>query len=1259
MRSKYKSLIAFLLIAVMVFTMLPTSVANAGGKKGKKSSQLVTGAVVGTEGVVEMEPTEDKGTATTKSNGKFEAVTVPSGSEEEILVGDEATDANNGNKYLQSLFAAPLVNDGETGDPAPRFEKHLYPNGDGTYTLSLSVTGSKSTETKINKANVVLVLDTSSSMNGNADTNQNRVYYKTFSTPGNPADEGNVTTTYYRKSGDNYYQLYYWDGNWYENDNHTTRYTGTDFYARSRLLAEKHALTDDNGIIDNLLSKNVSGDPERSDIIEVALVDFNGSATQQMNFSTDKTALKNKINGLTTASGTNWEESLKRAKDYIASIPAAEAEKEKTYVIFLTDGEPTAYDQNPGPYTGNGDRERMWGYAKDDARDIVTGGAEFYALYTWGNATYKNYLSGLVEYAYGNDDADYTTSPEDMSEDNKKYFTDASSTEALIQALKKITQEITDSVAYTDVGVEDGVTAMTHTNIKASVGGGVTDGVKYYRSGGDYGTADPENGQYGTEWGDAPDASFSGGNVDWNLGEQFELENGVTYTITFVVWPDQDSLNLVADLNNDLVDYDSLTDAQKEQIKKDGNSYKLKTNTDYPEVTYRTIKTETVDGTSTTVVSGKQFAKIDNPDPVPLAGAKLDAEKLWEDSLDPTQREEMSEVKLYLKIDNDYYADRNGNRIVAQLTEASDWTHSNYIAIAPGLMVTEDSPAYDPTAPHYTFNGTTYCMLELGHEYIFEEDQSNIHFVLTAYYHHPMIMGANTDGSLIVKDVIFKKENGQITGIEDIKDLADSISATNTLKGGINIAKKVVDSADNEIEDTNTFTIKVNVTDADGNALPQKTANGTPYTIDYRIYYGPNNPAYATSGDLHRSDHIYKTGTSFEETIYVGDTIRVVNVELDALFNVEEELPAGYKSNSYEYKIGYGQETPVTYEEKQAAQGAEEEEYIVDKNGTKWYRVKGNCACYATVINKCPAPFYVYHSSDNTVEKIQMNDSRVVNGKFNIVNETKSGHIYGGYYKGYSKAGLTDAQIIAAQYAKKSGTTTYTYADDRTGGMWMTDSQGQPYVGDYDLATEKSSWDMNDTAKGAYTDKAGTVMEPKENGVYYLKEVPEVFLTPAAYTVYDLNDVTQVDGKDFYQVVKLYMLSLTDDGNYKETGFDTFAKGSAEGTAYPAAFAWGNQIDVKQNGATIDTLYASSVVDGKTGMISAADVTTNPNYIVTDNYYRQTPYHITPDNVKVTSIKRMVVYVRNTRFNTDWIKPGMTKIFTGTKSTYAVAPTTE
>ena len=313
-------------------------------------------------------------------------------------------------------------------EDAPKHGKKLVDNGDGTYTLSLSVTGkaSSSTTQEVTKSNVILLIDTSGSMNSNA-----------------------------------------------------TGYNGT------RLEAEKNALTKTNGIIDKLLANNTN---EITDIIELYGINFGTGATKTWDWSTNSSSIKSAINGLTTNSGTNWEEALRLAKDAAAAKHAAEPD-DNTYVILLTDGQPTTHYNDHSVST---DYSTEWGYARDDARDIVTAGNTFYGIYTFGptnigsNTTCNTMNTGgsiclksLVNYAYtGTGNAN---SP--LGSDYAQYFYDATDTQALIDALEAIVDEITSSVGYTNIAVTDGLTDLT-SSMKVD---GKISNLTYTRSGGSYG----------------------------------------------------------------------------------------------------------------------------------------------------------------------------------------------------------------------------------------------------------------------------------------------------------------------------------------------------------------------------------------------------------------------------------------------------------------------------------------------------------------------------------------------------------------------------------------------------------------------------------------------------------------------------------------------------------------------------------------------------------------------------------------------------
>lgn len=72
-----------------------------------------------------------------------------------------------------NTFAAE--GDTPTGD-VPQHSKTVTPNGDGTYNVTLSVTGKQSSDASVSKANVVVVFDTSNSMEYGTNCTLNNNY---------------------------------------------------------------------------------------------------------------------------------------------------------------------------------------------------------------------------------------------------------------------------------------------------------------------------------------------------------------------------------------------------------------------------------------------------------------------------------------------------------------------------------------------------------------------------------------------------------------------------------------------------------------------------------------------------------------------------------------------------------------------------------------------------------------------------------------------------------------------------------------------------------------------------------------------------------------------------------------------------------------------------------------------------------------------------------------------------------------------------
>jgi hypothetical protein len=255
-----------------------------------------------------------------------------------------------------------------------------------------------------------------------------------------------------------------------------------------------------------------------------------------------------------------------------------------------------------------------------------------------------------------------------------------------------------------------------------------------------------------------------------------------------------------------------------------------------------------------------------------------------------------------------------------------------------------------------------------------------------------------------------------------------------------------------------------------------------------------------------------------------------------------------------------------------------------------------------TYTNGYTTYFYVYHSADNTIEKIANTDSRVTKGDdgemvFNIAQETKDGFLYGGYYKGYNGTAMTEEEIRAAAY---------------TDG-WYTDvKEGvKPYDGDEPV------FDRNDTTKGAY-DQKGLAMNPETNKVYYLKEVyADTYLQP--YTQYTYYKATSNIGT-------LWMISDIDDLNYTETGF-IIVKDGVEATICTS-------LTVKSTVGGSNVKLTPKRVFGAVGTHGGATAGDYLTYAEVTDILKDgnevLMYWITPDGVTVTgTTKRVLTGVGN------------------------------
>ncbi|SDC28704.1 DUF7604 domain-containing protein [Parafannyhessea umbonata] len=362
----------------------------------------------------------------------------------------------------------------------------------GKITVTLSVTGNTDTSESKSSANLIVVLDTSGSMNEGVDKVSNPDKSKTY---------------YVQDTDYNWYQVsYYYGYGWYTKEGY--RYSGSKFFLSktTRLDVAKSAL---GYLADQLISQSDS-------TVKISLETFAGYGNDPSKYygAGEAGSFKNLVNRVTATGGTNWADALAKA-----NTKAQEDTSTPTYIVFLSDGKPT-YGMNDSGRYGDGtesqSEEKLASFVTDavnTANGRPSNVLGFYAIYMGADAA-----SSMNSFALRTN-----ASP------NGKAI-DGSNSAALTSAFGNIVQTINEGISYTNV---------TITDTKSSY-------VDYVL---------PENSKVpnftyeknGVAWTDAPSATFNSdnGQVTWDLGN-LKLEKGVTYSVSFEVTLTQEAYDEAA-----------------------------------------------------------------------------------------------------------------------------------------------------------------------------------------------------------------------------------------------------------------------------------------------------------------------------------------------------------------------------------------------------------------------------------------------------------------------------------------------------------------------------------------------------------------------------------------------------------------------------------------------------------------------------------------------------------------------------------------
>ncbi len=825
---------------------------------------------------------------------------------------------------------------------APATNKGVQPNGDGTYDVSLSVTGTSNSKHNKTHANVVIVLDTSSSMN--------------------------------------------------EKD--------TGVSGQTRLQAAQNAIYT---LSDQLFGFNTSDDPAA---IEIAFVDFSHRVRNEMTKDTiysgvvngtDYNSFRSLISSLNTNGGTNYDTAIEAANSVLWN------DADPVYVIFVTDGDTVsrgylaydasgatdhALDWDGGTYythDPNATADEVHARARSAAKIqlnklLANSNNKFYSIGVFGNVQYLEDLGGT-------------------------YLGQANNEAAIKKAFATIIEDLALELGYKDVTIHDGITALTSTALV----NGVADQFRYKitKKDGTVQTFDSDAALKAEYPGIGTATYTTNGtekSVQWNLGANYQLEDGVTYQLTFTVWPSQDAYDYLADFNNRVKKITEQNTAVKKQffVEVDGSTYQYVENkgwtTDIPakegsayitdsemqgridaaaslthyirtntraSVDYTSVKTENGTVTETKTVTD---AEIRDPNgKMVLDGTALKMKKAWNDSLSTSEQLELLTkylndagtdttyaVTLRLWQDKDTTEEEihtatseNGFVIKPTVTiengkvTAATWPTLD-VSISPGVMVeftTDKDRIYWDTEkfPRVTYGAKTYIILETGHNYNITEDDIDLHFELNADVYHPMVVNG------VLKTVKFGTDasgNRIITEMSSDGTPLTTLTATNSLKGGLDVMKFVTtkdDASDTVTKDETYFTFRIKLQKSQTDTTQVYTTpdqfNGDGSTksgsLGFRIFAAPVIPADATNVADDKSSYefnglTYKADRNSEGEIngYTArgtvpdtgeltlkirqsklggtdenplDRIRIVNIPAGTYYTVEEiDVPEGY-----------------------------------------------------------------------------------------------------------------------------------------------------------------------------------------------------------------------------------------------------------------------------------------------------------------------------------------------------------------------------
>ena len=507
---------------------------------------------------------------------------------------------------------------------APEHRKYIKANNDGTYDLSLNVTGTQSgsSQTTVSPADIVVVFDTSGSMSNGMGS-------------------------------------------------------------QTRLQVAKAAV---NSMAEQLLTaENKAAGKDKN--IQMALVSFSTTAGTVSNFTDTAAGITSTVNGLRADGGTNWEAALKRANTLLASSNRKDVKK---YIVFMSDGDPTY-------------RDSANGYTKD-CKDQRIDGNRVYLCGTGSSDPSNRNFNAAVAEANKRGDATLfsvgvSSDPDKMSDFAERtagtYFS-AADEEGLNKAFNAIIGQIEKHSSYKNVSITDTLSDYAEF---ASANFGSNDVTVTASKGGN--SVDLNKSDY--------TVTVSGKTVKVTFVDGYELQDGVTYTVTFKVRPTQKAYDDYAtnkQTDGNSTGYGTVTgDSGTDAPNNDTSSGKpgFHSNADHgAKLTYTAVNQV---GDHKTETPGS--VEYDHP-VLQVKTGKIQVTKNW----DPTDSEPKDGSNVTVNIYKGDHADDSQKVDTLTLTKDGGWTGS-LGNLAPGAYFVEETNVDGYTASYSQSQTVTITAGEL------------------------------------------------------------------------------------------------------------------------------------------------------------------------------------------------------------------------------------------------------------------------------------------------------------------------------------------------------------------------------------------------------------------------------------------------------------------------------------------------------------------------------------------------------------------